>query len=175
MSGDTEDRRPTFKQLRLMHGLTQEMIYGAALRGVELATIERFEKTGFGEPEEIEAMLLALSQLSGRTYGFSSISNARFILSPGGRPHPQPCSDYPLPEKPMLMQLYIAYNLKISHLVDATGLGTFVVYRMLMNRPVERKVALEVLKVISDYVGIEYTLENVRVVIEGEEVQCGAL
>lgn len=169
MSSDREDRRPTFQQLRLAHRLTVEMLYGAAMRSVEMEAIERFEETGYGEPHEIETILHALSNLAGRIYERSDISNIHFILSAGGQPHPQPRPDFPLPVRPTLVQIQTAYDLKLSHLAEAANLEVFEVYRMMILKPVRLEAIQKVLQIISDYTEVEWTRENVETLAEEDE------
>ncbi len=78
ISGPPQETRPTFKQLRQLYGITvEQLIEETHLDSTEVLLVDA---SGIGKSAVIDALLQALSRLSGETYTRLNVGGLSFTL-----------------------------------------------------------------------------------------------
>lgn len=165
----TEKNKPSFRELRERYGIDLEHLIADTPFSLSSEAIERFDLYGEAEPWVVNECLESLSRIAEATIAREDISGIRYILSKDGRATPSAHTDAPLPAIPTMQDLHDYYFLHLRSLVDLTGVEAAVYASMLARLPVKRSDVVKVLRVISDFAGVEYTLDNVKVRVVEEE------
>src|SRR5579859_592355 len=162
---------PSFRELREQHNISLERLLSEMHSTLHPDSLRQFDETGYGEVLLIDEALAALSYLSGTLYTRQNVAGLRFLLSADGR-LPAPDTNRQLkvlPARPSILQLRDYYGLSLYKLLEVADVEYRSLYRMINGVKVKRADAEAVLKVISAFTRVEYTLENVDVAVMGEE------
>ena len=150
----------TFKELRERHGISLAQVSKASY--ILMSQIREFEETNEIFLDQLDAILLAFSNLVGKRFIRIDVYYIpRLRFEHDGEPY-----EGPLPARPTIREIVEHYRLRPHLIALAADVPFRDVEEMIIGRPVERESVEMVLKMISLY------LENrhgIRVEQEMEE------
>lgn len=89
-------KQPTFRELRLRHGLPLEAIYQYADGTISMEEIQMFDEAGQADPYAADDLLFVLSKLAGQRYTRDNVGGITLALArpPMSPTHPNPKQHY---------------------------------------------------------------------------------
>jgi transcriptional regulator with XRE-family HTH domain len=147
----------TFKDLRERHGISLAQISKASY--ILISQIREFEETNEIFLDQLDAILLAISNLVGRRFSRIDVYYIpRLRYEHDGQPY-----EGPLPTRPTIREIVEHYRLRPHLIALAADVPFRDVEEMMIGRAVERESVETVLKMISLYIqnrhGVEVKIE----------------
>lgn len=156
MDEQMPEARPTFRDVRLRHGISLEAISAFAEGDICWETLQQFDQTGRADPYTVDDLLFVLSELSGHRYTRHAVAVTFVLARPPASPlHPEPLPG--LPDHPTLYDLYVGYRLDLDWLAEALQVSEEMVWECILHPcDANNQRAVDLLRIISAYTNRAY-------------------